>query len=182
MARIFYISIFVYQKKKGIPTSILFTYLIKETRLVLHLTPLKVLDKRRLQPQANAIVSSGSIAVMGGNIVAENICSPLKQTKPDLIKGVSFRFKETLSVADRAFSSKRKYSFSGRDKQTTVSIKYLFYEHHALFLMLDLLIILVSIKDMADFYGFDLFVYCVDNAIFPLIHAVPLKACISEIL
>ena len=48
--------------------------------------------------------------------------------------------------------------------------------------MFQLLIILVSIKDMADFYRFILFVYCVDNAIFPLVHAVPLKARIGEIL
>lgn len=48
--------------------------------------------------------------------------------------------------------------------------------------MFQLLIILVSIKDMADFYSFVLFVYRVDNAIFPLVHAVRLKACIGEIL
>jgi hypothetical protein len=31
-----------------------------------------------VQPQANATVSNGSITVTGGNIAAENICSPLK--------------------------------------------------------------------------------------------------------
>jgi hypothetical protein len=63
-----------------------------------------------------------------------------------------------------------------------MSIKYLFYKGKALFLMFQLFIILVSIKDMANFYSFVLFVYRANNTIFPLVHAVPLKASINKIL
>jgi hypothetical protein len=38
------------------------------------------------------------------------------------------------------------------------------YEYQLLFLMLEFLIILVSIKYKADFYGFVLFVYCIDKS------------------
>ena len=48
--------------------------------------------------------------------------------------------------------------------------------------MLQLFIVLVSIENMADFYSLVLFVHHIDNAIFSLVHAVPLKACIIEIL
>jgi len=48
--------------------------------------------------------------------------------------------------------------------------------------MFEFLIILISVKDMANFYGFVLFVHRIYNAIFTLIHAVSFKACIIEIL
>lgn len=48
--------------------------------------------------------------------------------------------------------------------------------------MLQLFVVLVSIEDMSDFYGLVFFVHRIDNAIFPLVHTNPFKACISEIL
>ena len=57
-------------------------YIWKET------TPWKVRE-RLLQPQVNAMVSDSSMTVPGGNIAVEDICSPLKQTKPNLTKCIN---------------------------------------------------------------------------------------------
>ena len=48
--------------------------------------------------------------------------------------------------------------------------------------MLQLIVVFVSIEDMADLYSFVLFVYRVNNTEFPLVNTEPFKTCIREIL